>query len=594
MMHRILATILLSAAPVLAADDPVVRAMRDELARSMKKLQLENLGKPYFVAYRVLDSSYCIVSATFGALIGSGSCEPPSSTSLGRSVTVEVRVGDYARDNTNFFTPMVNAGVARPLGGGGVQMPIDDSYDEIRRQLWLATDSAYKTALDSYAKKKAALEHRTRQDDAPDFSHEPVVNLEENDPPAAWTRQEAEATVKSLSAVFRQMPGIDSSGVRLNGQRWVARYVNSEGTSYVRRGTFVSLQVNADTQAVDGMPLADYDVMYATSMAGLPPRDEMVKRIRALASRIDSLRKAPLLERYTGPVLFEGQAAGELFFQALGGALTGVPRIVVDDARFEGVYNNNGGLLTKIGTRVLPEFLSLKDAPASRDFNGQPLFGGYQVDDDGVKAGETELVNKGILKTLLHTRALIPNTTHSTASRRGPLTSPSNLLFTADKPLTAEQLKAELIRTVKQRNLEFGVVVRRMSNPQLAVNLARSRVIVFSSSSGPGSLQVEPLSEAYKVFPDGHEEPLRNVTITGLTIGDFRNILAVSAPSTVYTAPVRIISRVPFSAVGFVQPAGPQLVSATVPSMLFEDMSLDRPTGDIPRLPFSTHPYFDK
>jgi hypothetical protein len=120
MMHRILATILLSAAPVLAADDPVVRAMRDELARSMKKLQLENLGKPYFVAYRVLDSSYCIVSATFGALIGSGSCEPPSSTSLGRSVTVEVRVGDYARDNTNFFTPMVNAGVARPLGGGGV------------------------------------------------------------------------------------------------------------------------------------------------------------------------------------------------------------------------------------------------------------------------------------------------------------------------------------------------------------------------------------------------------------------------------------------------------------------------------------------
>lgn len=167
---------------------------------------------------------------------------------------------------------------------------------------------------------------------------------------------------------------------------------------------------------------------------------------------------------------------------------------------------------------------------------------------------------------------------------------PSNLLFTADKPLTADQLKGELLRLVKQRNLEFGV----MGNPQLAINLARSRVIVFSTSSGPGSIPVEPLLEACKVFPDGHEELVRNVNITGLTIGDFRNILAVSEPSSVYTAPVRITSRIPFSAVGFLQPAGPLVVSTTMPSMLFEDMSLERPSGDVPRLPFSTHPFFDK
>jgi PmbA/TldA metallopeptidase C-terminal domain len=230
----------------------------------------------------------------------------------------------------------------------------------------------------------------------------------------------------------------------------------------------------------------------------------------------------------------------------------------VDDNRFEGIYNNNGGFVTKIGTRVLQEFLSLKDAPVARDFKGQPLFAGYLVDDDGVKAGETELVDKAILKTLLHTRALIVNTTHSTANRRGAQTMPSNLLFTADKPVTAEQLKAELLRLVKQRNLEFGVVVRRISNPQLAVSLARSRVIVFSSSNGPGSIPIDPLVEACKVFPDGHEEPVRNVDITGLSIGDFRNILAVSEPSAVYTAPPRITSRVPFSPVGLCSPLGPR------------------------------------
>ena len=42
-------------APVFGAGDDVMRAMRDELARSMRKLQLENLDKPYFVAYRVVE-----------------------------------------------------------------------------------------------------------------------------------------------------------------------------------------------------------------------------------------------------------------------------------------------------------------------------------------------------------------------------------------------------------------------------------------------------------------------------------------------------------------------------------------------------------
>ncbi len=197
-------------------------------------------------------------------------------------------------------------------------------------------------------------------------------------------------------------------------------------------------------------------------------------------------------------------------------------------------------------------------------------------------------------RSVLHTRALIPNTTHSTASRRGPGATPSNLLFTAEKPLTAEQLKAELIRMVKQRNLEYGILVRRMSNPQLAVSLARSRVIMFSSSNGPGSITVEPLLEAFKVFPDGHEEQVRNLNVTGLTMGDFRNIIAVSEPSSVYSAPVRITSRTPFAAIAFLQPGGPSVVSAAVPSMLFEDMSLQRPSGDIPNLPFSTHPFFDR
>jgi hypothetical protein len=64
-------SLLLAAAASLAAlhaqDDVVMKAMRDEMARSMKELTLENLEKPYFIAYRVVDNDTTGVAASFGA-----------------------------------------------------------------------------------------------------------------------------------------------------------------------------------------------------------------------------------------------------------------------------------------------------------------------------------------------------------------------------------------------------------------------------------------------------------------------------------------------------------------------------------------------
>jgi predicted Zn-dependent protease len=596
MIRRILTAALLSCLAVLAADDAMTSAMRDELERSMRKLQLENLQKPFFISYRAVESQSCSAAASFGALTNSN-CEPPADGhARSRNLSVEVRVGDYARDNTNFFAPMMTAGVVRTVMGGGASVPIDDNYDEIRRQLWLSTDSAYKNALDTYAKKKAALENRTRTDDAPDFSKEDPINVNMTSAaPANWNRTEFEKTVKSLSALFRETPEIDGSTVTLTANTWLTRYVNSEGTSYVRGMSLATLTINADAQATDGMPITDNEVIRANTIEQMPTHDEIVKRIRALQSRLKGLRQASVLDRYTGPVLFESDAAGELFLQTLGSALAGVPRIVVDDLRFERLYSSNGGYADRIGSRVLPNFLTITDNPAAHEFQGQPLFGGYPMDDDGVTARPTVLVDKGILKTLLHTRALLSGTTHSTASRRGNGPMPSNVLVSADKTMPMDQMKAELLRMAKQRGNEFAVVVRRMSNPMLQQSLGRSRIVIMTRGDGAGSINVEPLTEAYKLFPDGHEELIRNLNINSLTLASFKDIVAASDSTGVYTAPIRMTIRTPGMNLGLFAPGGPpNIVSVAIPALLFEDLALQRPVGDVPNLPFTKHPYFDK
>ena len=80
-----------------SSGDPVLRAMVDELGRSVSELQFKDLEKPYFIQYIVLDQEHYRASASFGALTG-------SDLNRVRFVQAQVRVGDYDFDNSEFVT----------------------------------------------------------------------------------------------------------------------------------------------------------------------------------------------------------------------------------------------------------------------------------------------------------------------------------------------------------------------------------------------------------------------------------------------------------------------------------------------------------
>jgi hypothetical protein len=88
-----------------------------------------------------------------------------------RTLQVDVRVGDYAFDSSRFVIQN------RPSGGGSAVAPLDDDYDVMRRQIWLATDAAYKRAVSVFARKKAAFQNRAGVDAIPDMSRETPVEI---------------------------------------------------------------------------------------------------------------------------------------------------------------------------------------------------------------------------------------------------------------------------------------------------------------------------------------------------------------------------------------------------------------------------------
>src|SRR5205823_4623970 len=144
-----------------AQESPVLRAMRDELKRSMSELRLEDEPSPYYIDYEIDDVSTMRVVARLGGLLD-------DSVGRSRTLQVDVRVGDYTFDSSRFVIQN------RPGGGGGgsAVMPLDDDYEVMRREIWLATDAAYKRAVSIFARKKAAFQNRAGVDAIPDLSRE--------------------------------------------------------------------------------------------------------------------------------------------------------------------------------------------------------------------------------------------------------------------------------------------------------------------------------------------------------------------------------------------------------------------------------------
>ena len=373
-------------------DDPLMKAMRDELDRS-RQLRIVGGGDdvPYFISYQVTDAESFQVSASMGAVVGQGRHRY-------RVPDVQVRVGSYDFDHTGHLYSGIYSG-SRYDGA----WPLDDNYSNLRDALWLATDRAYKAALESMARKRAALNGANAPaEKLADFSHaEPVKNvakvsrkkIDDN----TWTAR----TVK-LSAIFNSYPEVLSSGVNFQAIEGTTYLMNNEGTTLRYPDSVAMIASSVEGQAPDGMILHDFAGFQQADIDLLPPEPEMAKGFTAIAQEVQALVKAPLGEGYSGPTLFEPRAAAQLLAQLIGENVVITRKPLAEPGR--AVNFQPGEFETKLGSRILPEYFSITDDPTQTAWNGQPLAGHDVYDLEGVPDKAVSLVEKGVLKGFLTTR----------------------------------------------------------------------------------------------------------------------------------------------------------------------------------------------
>ena len=463
-----------------AEKDPVLKAMLEELDRSMSQLQLKGFEKPFFIQYRVEDVDNFETKAEFGSSEGSLRTQQ-------RVARVTGRVGDYKTDSSG------------GRGDGALLLAaLDDDPIALRSALWSATDQAYKNALAAYAQKQAALKQVQTLPQADDFSREkPVVSL--TGPlalkldEAAWVDRVARGSglYRTDASVKAGQHDVQYSSAEFHARVTNTWLVTSEGTILRKPASEYQEAFGVGTQAADGMRLDRSYASTGVSLSDLDSPQAFQKHAVGLIASLTDLRKAPLVEEeYHGPVLLSNDASADTLRALVASGVTATRPKLGTEAR------TNGPFASSYHARVLPEFLDVVDDPGLKSFAGKGLVGAYAVDDEGVPAQAVKLVTAGRLENYLIGREPVRDFPLSNGHGRagiagGPRPMIGVFQVTAKDGFSDEELNRKLLDLARDRGLK-GVYFVETLGGELTPRLL------------------------YRVSPDGKRELVRGAILDDL------------------------------------------------------------------------------
>ena len=559
--------------------DPLLRAMQDEVRRA--RLLVGFGVAPFFVELGVDDSE----SVTLGAFFGASLAPQHSHFRVQRP---EARVGAPAFDNTGYLGSDAFSGTRFDSDF----IPLDNDLLSLRSAFWLGIDRAYKTAVEALGKKQAAFNYYAAQDRLPDFEAAPKVSLVRDlravpFDEALWTQR-----VRALSAVFRERPGVLTADSEMTWGSGAVYYYNSESTVLRFPDRLAMLRLRATAALEKGGEIYHGVQFTALDPAGLPGDAELRRVAAETASQLDALTRAPLGEAYTGPVLVEATAAAQLFAEVFGQELAIIRTPVAEQGR--NVPVPESGLENRIGSRVLPAWMSVRDDSTRKEWNGRPLAGFYEADLEGVVPTPVTLVDNGVLKSYLTTRQPVKGGGSSNGHARLPglfgarTARPGNLFVEARETTPEALLKQRLIDMLKQQGKPYALLVRRMDFPSIASGAAAREMLRREMRSSGLRPYSAPLL-LYRVYADAHEELVRGLRFRNLSVRAFRDILAAGDAPAVFDyvengAPMALTGAANFI-VG---------CSAVAPAVLFEELELEPQSVENARPPLVPFPPFVK
>jgi len=486
-----------------AAPSAMLTTMSDELTRNFSALKSQPTP-PYFLSYQITDTRAVNVSSGFGALESSGERH-------NRQLDVTLRVGSYRFDNTHAVRGnFARADATLDRFAGTSVIPIEDDPAAIRNALWYQTDRHYKSAVQQLSSARTNARVAIAAEDtsgdyspeAPASYSEPIVKLQVDR--AAWEKR-----LRTYTAPFARWGDLYGATATLEAKVETRWYVNSEGARIQVSEPGYRILVYAFSKAADGMELPRYETFFATTASGLPGDEVVLKAVDGMIKDLHALRTAPVVDPYSGPAILTGRASAVFFHEIFGHRVEGQRQKNEDEAQT---------FKKRVNEKVLPDNFSVVFDPTLKRVGSVELMGAYRYDNEGVAARPVTVVDHGVLKSFLMSRAPIDGFPASNGHGRGqpglaPVGRQSNLVVQVAHPLTQAQLKQMLIDQIKRESKPYGLIFDDIEGG-----------FTITQRFLPNAFNVLPIM-VYRVFPDGRQELVRGVDLIGTPLTTFSKII---------------------------------------------------------------------
>jgi TldD protein len=374
-----------------------------------------------------------------------------------------------------------------------------------------------------------------------------------------------ERKVRKYTAPFQHFGNVYDATATLSANQDTRWFVSSDGAAIQTSQTYYRLYVSAFSKADDGMELPRYESWFSFTPEGLPDDAAVLKAVNAMIADLEALRRAPIVDPYTGPAILSGRATAVFFHEVLGHRIEGQRQ----------KSETEGQTFKKmVGQPVLPEFLSVVFDPTLHRYGGTDLAGSYDYDDEGVKARRVSAVDAGVLQSFLMSRTPIDGFANSNGHGRAqpgftPVARQSNLLVLNSRPVPRERLRSLLVEEIKKQGKPFGLLFEDIAGG-----------FTLTGRMIPNAFNVLPVM-VYRIYPDGREELVRGVDLIGTPLTVFSKILAADDETAVFNGICGAES-------------GSVPVAAAGPAILVEQIEVQKKPKSQERAPILPAPFEDK
>jgi predicted Zn-dependent protease len=432
----------------------ILLAMNNELQRSMQNLKSKENPGSYFTSYLLWDIITCETEASLGSL-------EKNRCYRENFLDVDLRVGDYQLDNTNFGGAYV--------GGPSLNHALPQFGDTnlIKLALWSTSDRLYKVAVETYAQKKAFLQTQQDYDSLPDFTRQQARKNFGRDliiyPDTGYINSQ----LKNWSGRLRAYPWLAESRLGYLYYYSTLYYVDSEGASYVQGYQEHTLLASILAQTGDGSPVWEY--LRHSYRDSIPKNvfDKTPEELLDLVKRLEILKNQPAEKTYRGPLILKGPAAGGLIQSALLSPQEHL-RTPLGSGR------DRHFLLELKNKKYFPSHITIVDSPSKKLLGNRKLHGYYPFDHQGQPAGQIKLIENGRLINFYTGKTPIQKDSVYTSNGhwRYNLAYPGVVEVSSTNTVSDQELSQRLRKLSLEEGNDHGLTVSKFAD-QDALGLLR-------------------------------------------------------------------------------------------------------------------------